>query len=353
MTTGGADPLQILDGLPDAVVVIDAEGRIEWLNAATERLAGSSRDAVIGLPVSEAFRIIDTSGRDLLSRSPAGRRTFGERTPEIDAELTVTEGRSMPVSIRCAYEKDQRGVVQRMICTIRPAAARVGADMRTAEVISTVSHEIRSPLTSVKGFTKTLLERWDRFDDDMKKEMLRAVDADADRVTRLLNELLDISRLESGRLKLRPAPVDLAGLAESVAGKLRGRAVRHILRVESSRRLPIVEADPDKIEQVLTNLIENAMKYTDGGEVTIGVRAARHAVSVSVSDQGEGIPAADLARLFRKFARRETPGSPSGTGLGLYISRRLIEAHGGQLTAKSTAGKGSVFTFTLPPDPAA
>src|SRR5438132_7796212 len=141
----------------------------------------------------------------------------------------------------------------------------------TAEIIATVSHEIRSPLTTIKGFTKTLIDRWDRLPDDAKLDMLRAVNADADRVTRLLTELLEVSRLEAGKLQLHLQRVDLRELCESVVNELATRSEKHTLRLDGDREV-VVRGDPDKLLRVLTNLVENAQKYTDGGEVVVGFR---------------------------------------------------------------------------------
>jgi signal transduction histidine kinase len=216
----------------------------------------------------------------------------------------------------------------------------------TAEIIATVSHEIRSPLTTIKGFTKTLIDRWDRLPDDIKLDMLRAVNADADRVTRLLTELLEVSRLEAGRLQLHFQRVDLRELCESVVNDLAARSESHALRLDDGGDV-VVRADPDKLLRVLTNLVENAQKYTDSGDVVVAYRADGDWAETTVTDQGAGIPAAQQAKIFDKFARRELAGAPSGTGLGLYIAKGLIEAHGGEMGLVSKEGIGSTFWFRV------
>lgn len=226
-----------------------------------------------------------------------------------------------------------------------------GDDQLSAiEIIATVSHELRSPLTSIKGFTSLLLSRWDGIDDDRKKEMLEAVRHDADRVTRMLTELLDISRLETGRLHLSPRPLEVGPLIESVVAKVALVEPDLEAAVEVAASTPEVVADADKVEQVLTNLVENAAKYASptGLRITAGPGDGGGVV-VAVADRGAGIPAADLSRVFERFYRREE-GRPTGTGLGLWISRGLVEAHGGTLTATSVEGEGTTFTFTLPPE---
>lgn len=220
-------------------------------------------------------------------------------------------------------------------------------DIRTVELIATVAHEIRSPLTTIKGFTKTLLDRWDRLDDEMKRDMLQAINTDADRVTRLLTELLDVSRLEAGKLTLHRRPVDLRELAVRTAEDLADRSGAHVVRVVDGGGVTVL-GDPDKLRQVVTNFIENALKYTEGGTVTVTCVAEDGWGRLAVSDQGSGIPARRHTDIFEKFTRHEIPGSPSGTGLGLYICKGLIEAHGGRIGLTSEEGVGSTFWFDVP-----
>ena len=217
---------------------------------------------------------------------------------------------------------------------------------RTIELIATVSHEIRSPLTTIKGFTKTLLDRWERLSDDMKLEMLRAINDDADRVTRILTELLDVSRIEAGKLSLHLQPVDVRELASQVVDRLRDRSDRHVIVLGDGPASVEVVGDPDKLRQVLTNFIENAQKYTDGGTITISCRNEEGWGIVAVADEGPAVPREMLGRIFEKFSRRELPGSPTGTGLGLYICRGLIEAQGGDIGLMTDGG--STFWFALP-----
>ena len=177
--------------------------------------------------------------------------------------------------------------------------------------------------------------------------MLEQVHHDADRVTRLVTELLDISRLESGRLVLRRQMVDLLPLVTGVLEKVRMMESRLVATVDFPEDFPQVYADPDKIEQVLTNLVENAAKYADPQSLQVTAVLLNGQVTVAVADSGEGIPVSDLPRVFTKFFRRAET-RPTGSGLGLWISRGLVEAHGGTLEVSSVRGEGSVFRFTIP-----
>ena len=219
-------------------------------------------------------------------------------------------------------------------------------EARTVELIATVSHEIRSPLTTIKGFTKTLLDRWERLDDNTKLDMLRAINEDADRVTRILTELLDVSRLEAGKLSLHLRPVDVRALAGEVVAALEGRSEQHVVRLIPGTELEVL-ADADKVRQVLTNLIENAQKYSNNGTITVTCEREQETGVIAVSDEGPGVPLELADQIFEKFSRRDLPGTPSGTGLGLYISRGLVEAQGGEIGARFEQGS-TTFWFRLP-----
>jgi signal transduction histidine kinase len=232
-----------------------------------------------------------------------------------------------------------------LIRALRPA--REDDEMKTVELIATVSHEIRSPLTTIKGFTKTLIDRWDRLPDDTKRDMLLAINSDADRVTRLLTELLDVSRLEAGRLTIHRRPIDLWELATRTLEGLGDRSPRHVVSIGGGEPVNVL-GDPDKLRQVVTNFIENALKYTDEGAITVTCTREGGWGRLAVSDEGAGIPARRHADLFEKFTRHEVPGSPSGTGLGLYICKGLVEAHGGRIGVVSAEGAGSTFWFEIP-----
>jgi signal transduction histidine kinase len=215
------------------------------------------------------------------------------------------------------------------------------------EIVSTVSHELRSPLTSVKGYTSLLMNRWDRLGDEQKRMMLEQVNHDADRVTRLITELLDISRLETGRLVLRRQMIDLSALTDSVLDQMAMEYPGLGVTRHFDDPFPTVYADPDKVLQVITNLVENACKYGSPQGLEVTGEATEEEVVLSVTDHGPGIPSEDLDRVFTKFFRR-SEGKPTGSGLGLWISRGLVEAHGGRLSVRSISGQGSTFRFTLP-----
>ncbi len=317
--------------MPDAVLVVDAGGTLRAANAGAAALLGPL-DAAIGRDLVEALEVRDPVGEPALADGPPA---LGD---EVELTFRAADGTDVAANVTAATTPDGSIVL----------CARPVSDKSGIAIVSTVSHELRSPLTSVKGYVSLMLNRWDRIDDAKKREMLEQVHHDADRVTRLVTELLDISRLETGRLVLRRQMIDVADLATTVVEKV-GMSYPALDCSVDVGDVPQVYADPDKLEQVLTNLVENAAKYGNPAGMRVTGEVAGGVVAVSVTDQGEGIPESDLPKVFTKFFRRDH-GRPTGTGLGLWISRGLVEAHGGELTATSQVGAGCTFTFTIPTD---
>ncbi|WP_217214467.1 ATP-binding protein [Streptomyces sp. AC550_RSS872] len=342
----GIDP----DDLPDGLVVADEQGHVVCFNAAAERITAVRAADALGQRLEKALPLEDLEGRRWWQLTdPYGGLAIRRRQPE--RNLLLPGGREVLVSVRYV-RAEPTGPVRRVVVSLRDTEARRRTERSHAELIATVAHELRSPLTSVKGFTATLLAKWARFTDDQKRLMLETVDADADRVTRLIAELLDISRIDSGRLEVRRQPVDIGAAvgrhiqAYVAAGQ---PADRFLLRVEQP--LPDLWADPDKIDQVLSNLIENAVRHGDG-TVTIDITATTSpregedtGTSVTVSDEGPGIPEESMNRVFTRFWRGSKRG---GTGLGLYIVKGIVEAHGGAVEVGRAPGGGAQFRFTLP-----
>ena len=338
------------DELPDGLLVADDEGTVVVLNRAASRLLGRGADDAVGRDFRDVIPLTDPAGRDWWSCTDPyhGMRS---RTGQPERQLTLLGPGNQPVRdllVTARYVRDDRGTVYRLVVAFRDAAARDLLERNRADLISTVAHELRSPLTSVKGFTATLLAKWDRFNDEQKKVMLETVNADADRVTRLLADLLDVSRIDAGRLELHRQVVDLEhAIRKAFAGRIASGEPESRFVLNVTGELPEMWLDPDKVDQVISNLVENALKY-GAGTVTVDLTGTPAGAEVIVRDEGEGIPDELLARVFTKFWRRADGGRRQGTGLGLFITKGLIEAHGGEITVGRTAAGGAEFRFTLP-----
>jgi hypothetical protein len=351
---GPAGGLVIADDLPDGLVVADEAGRVTVFNRAAARLTGVEPSDALGKDLFDTLPLQDGDGRDWWACIDP-YHGLATRTRHPETSLYLRDGTEVLVAVRYVRHRCGRpGAVLRLVVSLRDAVRRSRLERSRADLVSTVAHELRSPLTSVKGFTATLLAKWHRFTDDQKLVMLETVNADADRVTRLITELLDVSRIESGRLEVHRQLVDVPERARKIiAGRVACGDAEDRFRLEVGDGLPETWLDADKVDQILSNLVENAVRH-GAGTVTImvepvagaqGPAGGSDAVAVSVRDQGEGI-APDLAsRVFRQFWRAKRRG---GTGLGLYIVKGLVEAHGGTISVGSAPGGGAEFRFTMP-----
>ncbi len=220
-----------------------------------------------------------------------------------------------------------------------------------AELISTLAHEMRTPLTSIKGFSTALLMEEATFSPENQQEFLQIIDDECDVLTDLIHDLLESSVIDAGLLRLELEPVMLPRLAEGVVSDILRQTEKHRILVDFPRAFPIVDADPGRITQVLRNLLDNAVKYSpQGGMIVVRGEVQETQVVVSVADQGVGIAPEHLNRLFEKFFRVESGLGRHvvGSGLGLPIAQTIVESHGGHIWAESKLGEGSTFYFTLP-----
>lgn len=353
-----AGALVFADDLADGLVIADHAGRVTVFNRAAARLTGIGPAAALGRDVRQVLPLQDSEDRCWWTHSQP-YRGLSTRTRHPERSLYLPDGTELMVTV--GYVRDPRGkgpregwnrdpgAVRRIAITLRSAQDRARLERSRADLVSTVAHELRSPLTSVKGFTATLLAKWGRFTDDQKKVMLETVNADADRVTRLITELLDVSRIESGRIEVHRELVDIPGrAAKLISGRVAAGDAEDRFRIEVRGELPETWLDADKIDQILGNLIENAVRHGAGTVTTVvepTVVAGAPGVAVSVRDQGPGI-APDLApRVFRQFWRAKRRG---GAGLGLFIVKGLVEVHGGEITVAQAQGGGAEFRFTVP-----
>ncbi|HLH27259.1 MAG TPA: ATP-binding protein [Chloroflexota bacterium] len=269
-----------------------------------------------------------------------------------ELETLAEEFNRMTERLRDSYTNLEQKVAERTRELAEALAQLEVANQHKSDLLSTVSHELRTPLAAIKGYATALLRFGPRIRPAERREFLEAIDRAADQLSALIEDLLLAQRLEAGRLPITPEPLSLAELAEEVVAELAPRAVDHAFVCRLPPDLPLARGDSRRVRQVLLNLLDNAVKYSPGGgEIHLAADARNGDVLVSVRDEGLGIPAEHLARVFERFHRLDTnvTRTTRGTGLGLAICQGIVEAQGGRIWAESPGvGQGTTFWFTIP-----
>jgi PAS domain S-box-containing protein len=330
----------VLAGIRDAVVAVDPAGSVLLFNRAAEEILGLRREAV-GRAVEEVL-----SGSPLarlLQGAAAGREQF--------EELVLPGNGGRVVEVTASPIRGEGDRPEGAVAVVRDVTELRRSERLRRELIANVSHELRTPLTSIKGFAETLLAGA-LHDPQHARRFLEIIESEANRLMKLVDDLLELSRLESKGVTFQLQPVDLDRLCRAVVERYAPHAEEAGIRLTYAGGSPaVVHADPDRVEQVLTNLLDNALKFTpEGGEIRVRVsREGTHAV-VSVEDTGRGIPPDDLPHIFERFYRadRSRARRAGGFGLGLAIAKHLVEMQGGRIWATSRPQEGSTFSFLLP-----
>ncbi len=324
----------VFEQMIDGVIIADANGLIQFANPAAKKLFETSH--AIGHSVTEVVR-----NHQLVE---AWRRC--QQTREIQSETVELPARRQFLQLVAIPDTHASGsllLVQDLTRVRRLETVR-------RDFISNVSHELRTPLASLKALTETL-QSGALADPDAGPRFLGRISTEVDALTQMAQELLDLSRIESGQVELMLAPLTPKSLITSAADRMKMQAERAGLKlsVNCEDDLPNIHADKSRLEQVLVNIIHNAVKFTKpGGEVNVEAVSGEDGIRFAVQDTGVGIPAESLSRIFERFYRVDKSRTGSGTGLGLSISKHIVEAHGGRIWAESDEGRGSVFYFVIP-----
>jgi signal transduction histidine kinase len=356
----------MLEGSQDGLILSDLHGKILSCNKAFARLIGHHAKDLEG---KEIASVVDFEGNNQEASDKNGDNGKSDDTTgdEVIVSQTITgmpnrlpanatifcrNGMDliMPAAVLPVHDEKKNHSADLTIVYIVQAGS---VQQAQTEFVSTVSHELRTPLTSIKGFADTILRAGDRLDLAQQRRYIGIIKDQADRLTRLVEDLLAVSRLESKKMQLTIRAIDLPATVQRVLRNLAEKAGDHRLATTMPPGLSPVWADADRIEQILTNLVDNAIKYSPTGTtVMVSARETNtqpNMVEVSVTDQGVGIPSEHLAEIFSKFSRLDNPltRSTEGTGLGLYITRSLVIALGGTISVTSTSGN-TTFTVQLP-----
>ena len=335
----------VLTSVVEGVLVIDKDERILLFNPALEKIFGINKDRAIG---KFFWEVIRNNELNHLLREVMKKNKF------MTKELTLFFPEGEKVFKVHALPIKGRVDVSGLVAVLHNISEVKKLEKMRIEFVANVSHELRTPLTSIKGFVETLK---DGAIDDPKQRLrfLDIIKSHTERLNNLINDLLELSKIESKEIRLEFQPVNLRELLDAVLSNLEESLKQkgHRMKIDFPAQIPPIKADPEKIEQVFTNLLDNAIKFTpNNGEICIKAIDKGKDIQIEVSDTGIGIPREHLPRLFERFYRVDKARSRElgGTGLGLSIVKHIIQAHGGKVGVESEVGKGSRFFFVLPKD---
>jgi two-component system phosphate regulon sensor histidine kinase PhoR len=336
----------VLSHMHDGIVITDAQGHVQSVNVAGNHLLETPPNGATGRSLIEVTHSheLHQALRDVLSGQTRQQR------------LEVNIGRRMLAAVITAVPGEGRGPGPTGLVVLQDVTELHRLERARRDFVANIGHELRTPLASIKLLVETLTHSVHE-DPEATQDFLSRIDVEVDGLTQLVRELLELSRLESGQVPLNRTTVDLPQLLKRAAARLRTQAERNdiTIAVDTNPVLPPAYADPDRVEQVLINLLHNAIKFNHpAGRVTLQAEhTADGLLRVRVKDTGPGIPPDDLPRIFERFykvdkARSGDQGREAGTGLGLAVSKHIVQAHGGRIWAESVYGAGATFYFTLP-----
>ncbi|MCP4690826.1 MAG: PAS domain S-box protein [Desulfobacterales bacterium] len=343
----------IIESINNGIIILDMSDRITQLNKNATAMLGLPSADVIELPYQKVFSaelslIID----DVKRRALADGFSF-----ETLFEYTPVKDLKVPLGINSSLLFDDNAkrigviIVVRNMFALKELDRLRQLDELKSEFVSNVSHELRSPLSVIKAYSDAILDQVAPDDHDTRREFLTVIQEETDRLTTLVNDMLDISRIESGKFEIDKEQVDIEKIVQGIVKRMKGGSPLHKIVFASQPALPIIWADKDKIVQVFLNLLDNAVKFSPaGGTINISLAASDKDIVSEISDPGIGIPEEHLPRLFDKFYRVDTSDvyEIPGTGLGLPIVKHIVESHGGAITVESEPDRGSTFRVCIP-----
>ena len=338
LTTESNQLSVILDTMADGVIVVNSNGQVELMNLSAEWMLESPNREADRIQLAEVVR-----DHEILQLVSEARRTRQTRQAELEL---VHRRRFLNVIATPLSEGSDEGV----LLTLQDVTRLWQVETTRREFVSNVSHELRSPLAAIRAMTETLQDGALN-DTDTAQDFLTRILNDTQRMTTMVNELLELSRLESGQAPIHLAPVSLESVVTEIESRFDVSPDHERLKLETNvpDGIPLVMGEADKLNQVLANLVENAVKVTgDGGLISISANATDRWVEVKVSDNGIGIAREHLPHVFERFYKVDRSRRDGGIGLGLAIAKHLVQAHGGDIKVESVEGEGSAFSFTLP-----
>jgi PAS domain S-box-containing protein len=337
----------------DGILTVDRQLRITSFNPAMERLTGWRTPEVLGRFYYDVLRPKDPQGNELGLHNDPLLQAFATSGPIVDREMMITakDGQQVDIGVTASAVRSPHGEPLSGVLNLRDITRIRENEQLRSTFMSIISHELQTPIAIIKGYASTLRREDAKWDEQTIRGRLEAIEEESDRLHHLVANLLQASRIQAGGLKMDPGPLDLAEMTSKVVRKFTARSPHHTLRARFPEDMPTVWADRERIEEVLLNLLDNAVKYSPTNKlIRIEGHVTDDSVTISVGDKGIGIPLREQERIFDRFQRVDNKASRStqGAGLGLYICRAILEAHGGRIWVESELGKGSTFSFSLP-----
>jgi PAS domain S-box-containing protein len=343
----------LLDSLADGILIMSANHTVEQCNPALARMLNVSVDEIVGSRHDEVLRLENLKDDTCLEKAEAdGWPLTPNATLYVEGDLQRESMSSLPVGVTYSPLISPEGTIVNIIASVRDITRFREADEMKSTFVSVISHELKTPVALIKGYVSTLRREDARWDRQIIKDSLEVIEEEADHLTELITDLLDASRLQAGALSINLSDVSIDLLARRVVERFKTQSSKHTFRVDFPPDFPVILADEDRLTQVFSNLISNAIKYSpEGGEITIQGSVRSGQVVICVSDQGPGIAVGDIPHVFDRFYRSpDTSRMTKGAGLGLYLARAVVEAHGGHIWVDPKPGEGARICFYLPRD---
>ncbi|MBI2850821.1 MAG: PAS domain-containing protein [Chloroflexi bacterium] len=343
----------VFENFHDGVMTIDAARKITAFNAAMESLTGYAREEVVGKECSVVLELRGGEGTSPCSTQcplSLASKESGQLF-EQQGSIRIKDMRRINVNLLYSVARSPRGRPTSAVAIVREESASRQVDALSETFLAMLGHELQTPLSIIKGYASTLVRRTVERNDDLLSQGLKVIEEECDHLSRMVNKLLFASRISTGTATLEKEAINMAGLVRRVVYRLKRLSGNHTFETRFARDFPPVVADPGLMEQVVSNLVENAIKYSpQGGKIKISGSWENGLARIIVSDEGVGIPADRMEHLFTRFdgVQDGRMRLAKGTGLGLYICKAIIEAHKGTIEATSQPRKGSQFTFSLP-----
>ena len=341
----------VIENSADGIMILDSQRRVEIVNRALLTMTGLTREQAIGRPCDRVLQLQNVRGHDLCTEELDETQLPMQGTVYAEGDL-VRPGRGrLVVGVRYTPLWDEAGHLRNFIVNIVDITRYREAEEMKSTFISVISHELKTPVALIKGYATTLAREDAHWDQQALREGLQVIEEESDRLNRLIDNLLDASRIQAGALELELGDVNLPQLMRQASERFATQTDRHRFVLDFPPSFPIVIGDEGRLRQVIDNLISNAIKYSpNGGTIRLGGWAEEDQVTAYVADEGIGIPPEEQSRLFSRFYRIDSSlrRQTQGAGLGLFLCKSLIEAHGGKIWVNSEPGKGATFFFTLP-----